>query len=293
MLSATPPCVYAVKITSLAVLTVGRTSSDQVCATAWHRPADTAAPATDNQPFVYLRHPGIPNLYRATLLMIILASVLAVGFVLALNAAQSTATSDRRGVARRLGGQLGQMWGFRDLFLLGVAFLLLETKNVTGFALLFGTTWLVNSFVFAGVLLAVLGAVELTARIRTPPATVMYGLLLGGLVLAWAVPVSWLLGLTVSVRVVVAVVIAVLPIFAANVIFAKRFAASSDAPLAFGTNLLGAILGGCLEYFSLIWGYRALLIVAVVIYALAFASRPRERKPTAPEPEPEPQLART
>ena len=285
------PCVYAVKITSLAVLTVGRTPSDQVCATAWHRPADTAAPASDNQPFVYLRHPGIPSLYRATLLMIILASVLAVVFVLALNAAQSTAKSDRRGVVRRLGGQLGQMWGFRDLFLLGVAFLLLETKNVTGFALLFGTTWIVNSFVFAGVLLAVLGAVELTARIRTPPATVMYGLLLGGLALAWAVPVSWLLGLTVSLRVVIAVVIAVLPIFAANVIFAKRFAASSDAPLAFGTNLLGAILGGCLEYTSLIWGYRALLILAVVIYALAFVSRPRERTPI--EPELEPQLART
>ena len=272
-----PPCVFAPKVTALAVLTVGLTPADQVCAAPWQRPAGTPKPATDNQPFVYLRHPGIPNLYRATLLMIILTSVLAVGFVLALNGAQSSGTTDRRGAVRRLRGQLGQMWSFRDLFLLGVAFLLLETKNVTGFALLFGTTWLVNSFVFAGVLLAVLAAVELTARIPTPPPTVMYGLLLGGLVLAWAVPVSWLLGLTVSVRVVVAVVIAVLPIFAANVIFAKRFAASSDAPMAFGTNLLGAIFGGCLEYLSLIWGYRALLIVAAVVYLLAFASQPRER----------------
>ena len=38
------------------------------------------------------------------------------------------------------------MWSYRDLFLLGAAFLLLETRSVTGFALLFGTTWVVNSW---------------------------------------------------------------------------------------------------------------------------------------------------
>jgi spermidine synthase len=271
-----PPCVYAVpSVTALAVLTVGRTAADQACgATTWHRPADTPAPATDDQPFVYLRHPGVPGLYRVTLLMIVVVSVLAVGLVLGLNAAQSGP-----GAVRRLRGQARQMWSYRDLFLLGVAFLLLETKSVTGFALLFGTTWLVNAFVFGGVLIAVLAAVELTARWRTPPVPVMYAVLLGGLALAWAVPPSWLLGLELWLRVVVAVAIAVLPIFSANVIFAKRFAATADAPLAFGTNLLGAILGGCLEYLSLEWGYRALLIVAALVYLLAFAIRPRERRP--------------
>ena len=43
---------------------------------------------------------------------------------------------------------------YADLFFMGAAFLLLETKNVVQFALLFGTTWLVNALVFAGVLLA-------------------------------------------------------------------------------------------------------------------------------------------
>jgi hypothetical protein len=273
------PCVYASpSVTALAVLTVGRTAADQTCdGTTWKRPADTPAPATDDRPFVYLSSPGIPGLYRATLLMIILVSIVAVGFVLALNAAQAGP-----GALRRLRGEARSMWGYRDLFLLGVGFLLLETKSVTGFALLFGTTWIVNAFVFAGVLLAVLAAVELTARVPTPPVPVMYGVLLGGLALSWAVPASWLLGLEVWVRLVVAVVIAVLPIFAANVIFAKRFAATADAPLAFGTNLLGAILGGCLEYLSLVFGYRALLIIAASVYVLAFLVRPREREPEAP-----------
>jgi hypothetical protein len=279
-----PPCVYAVpQVSALAVLTVGRTSADQVCGTTlWKRAAATPPPATDDQPFVYLRNPGVPGLYRVTLLMIILVSIAAVGFVLTLNAAQSGP-----GAARRLRTQSRQMWSYRDLFLLGVGFLLLETKSVTGFALLFGTTWLVNAFVFAGVLLAVLAAVELTARVPTPPVPVMYAVLLGGLAFGWLVPASWLLSLEVWVRLVVAVTIAVLPIFAANVIFAKRFAATADAPLAFGTNLLGAIVGGCLEYLSLEFGYRNLLIVAAVVYVLAFVVRPRERETAEPIQSPE------
>jgi len=89
--------------------------------------------------------------------------------------------------------------------------------------------------------------------------------------------------------VIVAVAIAVLPIFAANVIFAKRFADTVDAPLAFGTNLLGAILGGCLEYLSLEFGYRALLVIAAAVYVLAFVIRPRERpaRPETPDSRPE------
>ncbi|MGH8860321.1 MAG: spermidine synthase [Jatrophihabitantaceae bacterium] len=279
-----PPCVYAVpQATALAVLTVGRTPADQRCgATEWKRPADTPPPSTDDRPFVYLREPGIPGLYRGTLLMIILLSIAAIALVLVLNAVQAGA-----GAGARLRNQARQMWSYRDLFLLGVAFLLLETKSVTWFALLFGTTWLVNAFVFAGVLLAVLAAVELTSRLRRmPPVPVMYGLLLGALLLAWAVPPSFLLGLDEWLRAVVAVAIAVLPIFSANVIFAARFAATADAPLAFGTNLLGAILGGCLEYLSLEFGYRALLVIAAIVYVLAFLVRPREK--ASPEAEREP-----
>ena len=89
--------------------------------------------------------------------------------------------------------QTRTMWQYRDLFLLGVAFLLLETKNVTGFALYFGTTWLVNALVFGGVLVAVLAAVEITRRFRTPPLRLMYLVLFGGLALAWLVPASWVL----------------------------------------------------------------------------------------------------
>jgi hypothetical protein len=263
------PCLYRNNL-AFAVVTAGLTPSAQVCTRTWVRPASTPAPATDDEPFPYLEHPGIPSLYRTTLALILLASVLGVGFVLAMNARAGGA-----GALRRWGVQAAAMWRYRDLFLLGAAFLLLETKSVTSFALLFGTTWFVNALVFAGVLVAVLAAVEVTAHRRTPPIPVMYGLLIASLALNWFVSASWLLSLDIAPRAITAIAISFLPIFAANVIFAKRFTDTADAPLAFATNLLGAILGGCLEYLSLVFGYHALLIVVGILYAAAFVLTPR------------------
>ncbi|RCG33395.1 spermidine synthase [Sphaerisporangium album] len=249
------PCVDEVGGGQQAVITAGVTADAQRCASEWAgAKADTPPPAVDDRPFLYLHGRDIPSIYLITLGLVLLVSIVAV---------------------RAVAGPFRRMRPYADLFLLGVSFLLLETKNVTGFALLFGTTWVVNAVVFAGVLVAVLAAVEVTRRFRTPSLPVMYAILLGGLVLAAIVPNSWLLGLPVPLRLVCAVVIAFLPIFAANVVFAKRFADAADPTISFGANLLGAILGGCLEYLSLIIGYEDLLVVAGLLYLGAFALLPR------------------
>ncbi|GAA5069680.1 spermidine synthase [Thermocatellispora tengchongensis] len=250
------PCVDVVtEAGQQAVITAGVTTADQRCGAEWPgAAAGTPPPAGDDRPFLYIKDRAIPQIYIVTLLLILIVSLLAV---------------------RVVAGPYGRMRPYGDLFLLGVGFLLLETKSVTGFALLFGTTWVVNAIVFAGVLVAVLAAVEVTRRFRTPPLPVMYAVLAAGLVLAWLVPNSWLLSLPVPVRAVAAVVIAFLPIFAANVVFAKRFSDSSDSTLAFGANLLGAMVGGCLEYLALLVGYRGLLVVAAVLYLGAFLLLPR------------------
>ncbi len=100
---------------------------------------------------------------------------------------------------------------------------------------------------------------------------------MGGLLTAWLVPASWLLGLPVPARLVAAATIAFLPIFAGNVVFAKRFASTVDPTTAFGANLLGAMVGGCLAYTALLVGYPGLLVVAGILYAGAFALLPRTR----------------
>ncbi|MEU4196271.1 spermidine synthase [Kribbella sp. NPDC026611] len=242
-----------------AVVTVGLTEQDQTCSAAWPGPsAITPPPATDNRPFLYLFTDRIPGLYLVTLGLILVAGVIGVGIA-------GGGSSYRR------------MRPYVDLFLLGAGFMLLETKSITGFALLFGTTWVVNAIVFAGVLVAVLAAVEVTRRFRTPPVKVMFAILFGGLALSWIFPDSWLLAMPVGLRALVAVLIAFLPIFAANVIFAKRFTDTKDATASFGANLLGAMLGGCLEYADLLIGFHGLLIIAAVLYAGAFLLTRRTR----------------
>jgi SAM-dependent methyltransferase len=245
------PCVDLLGAVD-AVITAGVTTQDQRCG-AGVAPAGPAA-VHDDHPFVYLHGRSIPGFYLLTLLGILLTSLVAV---------------------RAAGGPIRRMRPYLDLFLLGSAFLLLETRSITGFALLFGTTWIVNALVFAGVLVAVLAAVELTRRWRTPPLKVLYVMLGVGLLIATLVRPGMLLGLPVIPRAIVAVVVSFLPIFVANLVFAKRFSETADATSAFAANLLGAMVGGCLEYTTLIIGYQGLLLLAALLYAGAFAFLPR------------------
>ena len=166
-------------------------------------------------------------------------------------------------------GPLRPMLRFADLFFMGVAFLLLETKNVVQFALLFGTTWAVNAAVFTGVLLSVLAAIEVARRVRISRPVLLYPALLAALALAWLVPGDLLLDLSPVPRFVVGVTIAFLPIFVANLIFAVRFKGVGESTTAFGANLLGAMVGGALEYLALILGFNALLVIVAVCYSLA------------------------
>ncbi len=225
--------------------------------------ADAPAPTQDDRPFVYVKDRSIPPFY-----------LIAVGVVLLISLAMIRVFS---------GGRLAFV-PYRDLFFMGAAFLLLETRSVTTFALLFGTTWLVNAIVFAGILLTVLLAVEITARIRTPRLPLVYALLGVSLLIAYLVPNEWILGLPVVPRAIVACALAFAPIFWANIAFAKRFAASSSSTDAFAINILGAMVGGCMEYLALITGYRSLLIIVGLLYLAAFLLRPGERKTSQPIP---------
>ena len=219
------------------------------CGSVWHRPANVVPPATDDHPFVYLDGSSIPWLYRITLALILLASILLV---------------------RPAAGPYRRMAGFVDLFFMGAAFMLLETKNIVQFALLFGTTWFVNALVTAGVLVAVFSAVEVSRHVVVRRPALLYAGLLAALIVAWAIPPGALLALSPLPRFLAAVIIAFAPIFLANMVFAQRFRDTGDSATAFGANLLGAMIGGILEYASLVIGYRWLLVFVAVLYGLAF-----------------------
>jgi len=172
-------------------------------------------------------------------------------------------------LVRVTAGPLRRMTPYADLFFMGSAFLLLETKNVVQFALLFGTTWAVNAAVFAGVLLSVLTAIEVARRVRIGRPVLLYAALLAALAAAWLIPQESLLDLLPVPRLMAAVTIAFLPVFLANLVFAVRFKDTASSTTAFGANLLGAMLGGSLEYLALILGYDALLVLVAGLYGLA------------------------
>src|SRR3954470_14618422 len=267
------PCVDLIAGGTNGVIVAGGDAAEQHCSTVppRSRPLTRAlaagdrstapAPVSDDRPFPYLLTPSIPSQYLLVLLGILLVSAAAVGFS---------------------GGRPARLRPYADLALLGAAFLLLETRGVTRFALLFGTTWLVNALVFAGVLVGVLAAVEITRRLPRPPSRLTsYSLLAVSLAVTAFVPSSALLQLPVAARLVAAIVVTFAPIIAANIVFAARFAGTADPTAAFGANLLGAMVGGCLEYLALLIGYPALVGVAAVLYLGAFLLAPRVAAATA------------
>jgi len=250
----TTPCVESVGSRQhLAVLMVGRDASTVECPTTWAGAGSVAAatPASDDYPFLYLRERGIPSFYLLTLGLILLASI---------------------GLTRWAASGLRSMGGYVDLFFMGTAFLLLETKSVVQFALLFGTTWFVNALVFAGILLSVLAAVEVARRFPLPRPVTLYLMLAASLALAWLIPPASFLRLDPAARFVAATLVSSTPIFVANLVFAQRFRDVGKSNVAFGANLLGAMVGGVLEYLALLTGYQTLLLVVAGLYLAAFVA---------------------
>jgi len=245
-----PPCVESVgNFGHEALFLAGQSRSAVLCPSPWTATTRFTQPATDNEPFLYLKERGIPALYWKTLLAILAVALVAVWLY---------------------AGGLRRGRQYTDLFFMGAAFLLLETKSVVQFALLFGTTWLVNALVFAGVLLAVLAAVEVSRRVTFRRPAWLYLWLVIALGISWAVPPDTLLRFGPPLRFALAVTLAGTPIFLANLAFAQRFKDVATSGTAFGMNLLGAILGGALEYSALVVGYRALALLAAALYGLAF-----------------------
>ncbi len=240
----------------LAVLTDKPSGPVLNCTTVWTGPQ--GAPATDDHPFPYLLSNSIPAPYFWMLGLILAVSLLFV---------------------RVAGGPLRRMSGYVNLFFMGAAFMLLETKNIVQFALLFGSTWLVNALVTAAILVAVYLAVETARHVRLPRPAVLYAALIAALLLAWLIPQEDLVSLPVAARFLAGGALAFTPVFIANLVFAQRFSEVDTVGTAFAANLLGAMVGGVLEYLALITGYRFLLVLVGILYALAFLVRLAYRKP--------------
>jgi SAM-dependent methyltransferase len=208
---------------------------------------------SDDWPYLYSQGRTLPPNYLICLAAMLLFALATIG---------------RSGNLRRI------EWQF---FFLGAAFLLLETKGITELAIFFGSTWLVNTIVIAAVLVFVLLANLLIQRGVRVDVRIAYALLVGSILAGYFVDVRQLLGVNPILQNVLAAGLVCSPMFFAGLIFSLRFREAAIPSAALGANLLGAVVGGALEYASLVVGFRMLYLIAIGLYALSFVAGSKKR----------------
>jgi hypothetical protein len=269
-------------------------------------------PATDNWPFLYMRYPHIPGHYLAALALVLGVSAVAVAFVFRLSrpaAASASAMMRSAPAAATVGGSGGGAgaavasfgtsgaatapaaaapafaaprvsfpWHF---FFLGVGFMLLQTKSIIQFALLWGSTWVVASLTIASVLIMALAATWTVARVEIKQPWAVGSVLLVLLGLSYVLPIGRLAFDSLVLESVVYSLLVFSPIFCAGLLFGSSLRRSTDVSRDYGANLLGAMVGGVAEYLSLATGFQFLLLVIAACYVLALLTRPAAARVTA------------
>ncbi len=204
--------------------------------------------STDDWPFFYMPKRILPVTY------IVLLSVLLV--VLGL--------FSRRFVAANA------LLSCPSLFFMGAGFMLIETKGITELGLMFGNTWQVVGIVIAGILTMAYLANLLVQSGLARNQHISFALLLvsiaaGYLLRAFLPSSGWggSLGL---------LVLLVVPMLFSGLAFSSVLRSHGDVSAAMAANLMGAILGGVLEYFSMWKGFSSLYWVAFALYGLAWVT---------------------
>ena len=198
---------------------------------------------TDDWPYFYQREPGLP------VPVIVISCVLVLLCWLFL---------------RRTGTALRETrWHF---FFLGAGFLLLEAQIISKMALLFGTTWVVNSIVIAGLLLLIVAANYLVEYKWDFHVSWAYAGIFVSMLASYLVPLEKFLYFSFTSKMLMATVVLCLPVFFAGIVFVRSFARESFPAGALGANLFGGLVGGLLESLSLWTGIRSMVIVAGLLY---------------------------
>ncbi len=214
------------------------------------RPDEFPPEATDNWPFLYMSKREIPRSYLGLVVLLLLVAIPWI---------------------RKVFGPGGTFDA--HFFFLGAAFLLVEVKGITELALVWGTTWVVNSVAIVAILVFVLLAnlyVSFARPVRLRP---YYVGLAVTLVVGFLLPVERVLDYGWHVAALVSAALLFSPLVFAGVIFATSLRSAPSVPAAFASNLMGAILGGCCEYAAMALGFRAMYVLAFALYAASYLFR--------------------
>lgn len=206
---------------------------------------------TDDWPFLYLPSRAIPQAYIVVIAML--------GFV-------SLRFLWTNGLSRA-----ALTASHAHMFFMGAAFLLMEVYAINRLALLFGTTWLVSA-VAIGLVLSLIILANATVlwqgRNLQLPAFIVLFLVLGA---GYLTDPGDFLGRGTGWALLYGLFI-LSPVYFAGLIFAQSFRLSAAAGPAIGANILGAVLGGWVEYATMVTGIRSMVLLAFCLYAAALVA---------------------
>ena len=199
---------------------------------------------TDDWPFVYMVERAVPPAYAAVALSLALLSAWWLW---------------RGGLSRLAFTRVNA-----HMFLLGAAFLLMEVTAINRLALLFGTTWLVSALAISFVLVLILAANLVVGAVRADLRRPAYLCLAATLAGVWGLDPAAALGTALAIP---AALFVVSPVFFAGIVFATTLRESGQPAQAIGANILGAAIGGWVEYTTMATGMAAMALVALCFYA--------------------------
>jgi hypothetical protein len=202
--------------------------------------------STDDWPFFYMPRRVFPTFYVGALgLVVLLSLAVSVSFLRASSPLGHTA-----------------------FLFLGAGFMLIETKGIAELGLAFGNTWHVVALVI-GAILTMAFLANLTAwRCRLTQPGPWYLLLLASIAIGYWVSVQGGFGPSLPAR-WATLALVTCPVFFSGIVFSILLGRATDIVSAMAVNLLGAMVGGVLEYNSMYLGFRSLYVVAAVLYGIA------------------------
>ncbi len=170
------------------------------------------------------------------------------------------------------------------MLLLGMGFMLLETKLIAKLALLLSATWVVNTFVISAVLVMVFLSNLAVMRQSGHNSLWAIAAVLLFLFADWTIrldTLSFSTNTTINLGAILLLLAA--PVFFAGMVFSNIYRLSRVPSVAFGYNLLGAMIGGVMEYCSTFLGINNLNLLCMAIYSALAVVLIREVRERAAE----------
>jgi len=204
--------------------------------------------STDDWPFFYMSYRIYPLSY-----MLLLSFIFIVSFIF---------------IKKHTGINLSK-FSFTSFFL-GVGFMLMETKGITELAKIYGSTWIVVSIVIISVLfMAYIANLLIIKNVKISNNQIYFFLLFSILISLSITFVNYYNYPTYILKVLVPIVLT-LPVLFSGLAFSRELIKSGSTANTLSCNILGALVGGLLEYNSMYFGFKFLYLLAFISYLMAY-----------------------